>query len=150
MLNTLNQQRLHYQETLIKTSADYHYRFNRYKTKYSVALAYISEENGDLSSCGEHLRESDTIIFFQPNFCGIVFDNTNDEEGIKAANNILSRVQNLFFAKHFYMATITATAEQSEFQMIHDLFDLIAYALEHNMDNLVVDASQIIQHKQSL
>lgn len=150
MLSILNQQRQQYQETLIKATTEYHYRFSRYQTQYSVALAYISEENGDLKICGEYLRESDTIVFFQPNFCGIVFDNTNEEEGIKAANNILSRVQNLFFAKHFYMATITATPEQSEFQMIHDVFDLIAYALEHNMDNLVVDTSQIIQHKQLL
>ena len=103
-----------------------------------------------MSLCSKHLRESDILIFFQKNFCAIIFDNTNEEQGIKAANNILSRVQDLFFAKHFYMTVITASDEYSEFQMVHDVFDLMTYALEHNMDNLVVDTSQVIQHKQLL
>lgn len=150
MINALSAHRQHYQEMLIKASNDYHYRFNRYHINYSIVLAYISEENGDLSTCNTYLRGSDTIIYFQSNFCAILFDNTNEEQGIKAANNILSRVQTRFFSKHFYMAVISASDEQSEFQMIHDLFDLIAYALEHNMDNLVIDASQVIQHQQSL
>ncbi|MDP2849770.1 MAG: hypothetical protein Q8O20_01715 [Sulfuricurvum sp.] len=148
MINTLNQQRQNFQEQLIKEITEFHYRFNRYHTKYSIALAYISEENGDLSICSEHLRESDTLILFQNNFCALIFDSTNEEQGIKAANNVLSDVQNIFFAKHFYMAVTTASDEYSEFQMVHDLFDLISYALEHNMDNLVIDSSQIIQHKQ--
>lgn len=150
MINTLSAHRQHYQEMLLKEVSAFHYRFTRYHANYSIVLAYISEENGDLSACSNYLRGSDSVIYFQSNFCAILFDNTNEEQGIKAANNILSRVQTRFFSKHFYMAVISATDEKSEFQMIHDLFDLIAYALEHNMDNLVVDASQVVQHRQSL
>lgn len=150
MLNTLYQNRQIYQNQLINVCEPFHYRFTRYQAEYSIALAYLSEENGDLQNCSENLRESDIVLFFQPNFCAILFDNTNEEQGIKAANNVLSRVQNHFFAKHFYIAVITSSSEQSEFQMVHDLFDLIAYALEHNMDNLVLDTSQVIQHEQSL
>ncbi|WP_295056079.1 hypothetical protein [Sulfuricurvum sp.] len=150
MINSLNTHRQHYQEILLKTSKDYYYRFSRYHTNYSIVLAYISEENGDLSACNQYLRGSDTVVYFQSNFCAIIFDNTNEEQGIKAANNILSRVQTRFFSKHFYMAVISANDELSEFQTIHDLFDLIAYALKHNMDNLVVDTSQVIQHQQSI
>lgn len=149
MLNTLIQNRYKYQEALVKACEEPHYRFTRYHVRYSLALAYI-EEGCDLTICGSHLRESDSIIFLQPNFCAILFDNTNEEYGIKAANNVLTRIQNLYFAKHFYMAVITANDEQSEFQMIHDLFDLMAYALENNMDNLVVDSSQEIRHQQSV
>ena len=89
MINTLNQHRQNFQEQLIAEITEFHYRFIRYHTKYSIALAYISEENGDLSLCSKHLRESDILIFFQKNFCAIIFDNTNEEQGIKAANNIL-------------------------------------------------------------
>lgn len=150
MIDALSTHRQHYQEMLLKEITSYHYRFTRYHLNYSIVLAYISEENGDLSPCGNYLRGSDSIIYFRSNFCAIVFDNTNEEQGIKAAENILSRVQARFFSKHFYMVVISATEEKSEFQTVHDLFDLIAYALEHNMDNLVVDASQVIQHKQPL
>jgi len=150
MISALNTNRQTYQKMLQEESENYHYRFSRYHAPYSIVLAYISEENGDLSSCGSYIRNSDSVIFFQSNFCAIIFDNTNEEEGIKAANNVLSRVQARFFSKHFYMAIIAANDEQSEFQTIHDLFDLISYALEHNMDNLVLDSSQVIQHQQSL
>lgn len=150
MINTLNQHRQVFQEALIHECEPFHYRFTRYHADYSIALAYVSEENGDLRNCGKYLRESDRIVFFQNNFCAILFDNTNTEQGIKAANNILSRVQDLFFTKHLYMAVITSSHERSEFQTVHDLFDLIIYAFEHKMENLVVDTSQIIQHEQSV
>jgi hypothetical protein len=144
MINTLNQNRPIFQKQLLQSIEEYHYRFSRYHADYSILFAYISEEDGDLSICSGHIRESDTILFFQTNFCAMIFDNTNEEQGIKAANNLLTRIQNRFFAKHLYMAIINATAEQSEFQMVHDLFDLLTFALEHRMDNLVVDSSQII------
>ncbi|ADR33008.1 hypothetical protein Sulku_0341 [Sulfuricurvum kujiense DSM 16994] len=144
MIDALQEHRLHYQETLFNAVNPYHYRFTRYHANYSVVLAYISEESGDLTACGDYLRGSDSIIYFRSNFCAIIFDSTNEEQGIKAANNVFSRVQARFFSKHFYMTVITATDEKSEFQMIHDLFDLMSYALEHNMDNLVLDSSQVI------
>jgi hypothetical protein len=144
MINTLNQKRQIFQKQLLQEIQEYHYRFTRYHVNYSIVFAYISEEDGDLSACRGHIRESDKILFFQTNFCAMLFDNTNEEQGIKAANNLLARIQNRFFAKHLYMAIINATTEQSEFQMVHDLFDLLTFALEHRMDNLVVDSSQII------
>lgn len=144
MITIFREKRSHYQQQLLEVLQSYHYRFTQYHIDYSIALAYISEEDGDLSACGKHLRDSDAIIFFEKNFCAILFDNTNEEHGIKAANNILARVQSLFFSKHLYMAVITASVERSDFQMAHDLFDLIDYALDHRMDNLVVDLSQVI------
>lgn len=144
MINTLNQKRQIFQKQLLQAIEEYHYRFTRYNADYSIVFAYISEEDGDLSACRGHIRESDMILFFQTNFCAMIFDNTNEEHGIKAANNLLTRIQNHFFSKHLYMVIINATTEQSAFQMVHDLFDLLTFALEHHMDNLVVDSSQII------
>ncbi len=144
MITVLREKRSGYQQQLVQEIKAFHYRFTRYHIDYSIALAYISEEDGDLSACAKYLRDSDSIVFFEKNFCALIFDNTNEEHGIKAASNILSRVQNLFFAKHLYMAVITSSIERSDFQMIHDLFDLAAYALDHHMDNLVVDVSQVI------
>ena len=145
MINALNENRPMYQERLIKESAEYHYRFTRYKVDYSILLIYISEEDGDLSVCSKHLRDSDILLCFQKNFCALVFDGTKEEQGVKASNIILSRVQNQFFAKHLYMSVITANPEKSHFQLVHDLFDLIAYSIEHNMNNLVVESSQVIE-----
>jgi len=150
MFDALNAHRLHYQEMLFDAISSYNYRFTRYNEIYSIVLVYISEECGDLLDYNDFLRETDTIICFRPNLCAIVFDETNIEQGIKAAENILTRLQVRFFSKHIYMTVITVSHEQSEFQTIHDLFDLMSYALIHNMDNLVIDTSQLIQHQQPL
>lgn len=149
MINDLNEHRQLFQERLTNVSADYHYKFTRYQAHYTIALAYITEE-ADLSISTEHIRESDVFIFLKPNLCAIIFDNTNEEQGIKAANNLLSRIQSLFFTKHLYIAVVTSHHDKSQFQMIHDLFDLLSYALTNHMDNLVVDSSQVIQHQQSV
>lgn len=150
MINILKEQRHIFQEQLQAEIKEYHYRFTRYHVNYAIVLLYISEENCDLSICGKHLRETDKILFFQPNFCAILLDQTNEEQGIKAANIILSRIQNIFFTKHLYMAVIAASNDRSQFQMVHDLFDLISYALNHKMENLVLESSQVIQNQQSL
>ncbi len=146
MVNTFNEYRQKFQEQLVKESMNYHYRFTRYHADYSIALAYISDEHVDLNVFAEHLRASDMLIFFHANLCAIIFDGTNAEEGIKAANSLLSHVQNFFFAKHLYMAVISTDRDKSQFQMVHDLFDLISYAITHNMDNLVVESSQVIRN----
>lgn len=149
MINDFSEHRQLFQERLTNISADYHYKFTRYQAHYSIVLAYITEDT-DLGASAKHIRESDILIFFKPNLCAIIFDNTDEEQGIKAANNVLSRIQGLFFSKHLYMAVVTSHHDKSQFQMIHDLFDLISYALTNHMDNLVVDSSQVIQHQQSV
>lgn len=149
MINDFSEHRQLFQEQLINISADYHYKFTRYQAHYSLVLAYITEGT-DLGVSAKHIRESDIIVFFKPNLCAIVFDNANEDQGIKAANNLLSKIQALFFTKHLYVSTITSHHDKSHFQMIHDLFDLMSYAVTNHMDNLVIDSSQVIQHQQSV
>ncbi|MDP1785071.1 MAG: hypothetical protein Q8K81_06565, partial [Sulfuricurvum sp.] len=134
MINAFCEHRQHFQKQLIQEVADYHYRFSRYHATYSIALVFTSEVDVDFSVFSQHLRASDKQIFLQTNLCAIIFDGTNEEQGIKAANNLLSHVQNIFFTKHLYMAVVTATTNSTQFQTVHDLFDLIAYALNHNLD----------------
>lgn len=65
-------------------------------------------------------------------------------------NNFLMKLriinENHFFTTPLYMAVVTAEEETSPFQMIYNLFDLIKYAIEHNMSNKVIDSSQIVHY----
>lgn len=146
MIDIFKEYRKRFQEQLLQDTSGYHYRFTRQHTPYSIALAYVSETGVSLDTFEKHLRESDKIIFFQTNLCAIIFDDSNEEQGLKAAENLLSHVQNICFTKHLYMAVVTVNSDNNEFQTVHDLFDLVSYALNHNMDNSVLESSQIIKN----
>jgi len=146
MIDVFNEHRIRFQEHLISSTTDFHYRFVRYAMPYSLAVIYISEADADPSIFKRHLRASDKLIVLQENMCAVIFDGTNEVQGLKAAENLLSHVQNICFKKHLYMAVVTVSTDTTEFQTVHDLFDLIAYALDHNMDNCVIENSQIIKN----
>lgn len=146
MLDIFNEQRKHFQEQLVHDIAGYHYRFTRHHQPYSIALVYVAETGVDLDMFEKHLRESDKIIFLDTNTCAIIFDDANEEQGLKAAENLLSHVQNICFTKHLYMAVVTVNSDINDFQTVHDLFDLVSYALDYNMDNSVLEKSQIIKN----
>jgi hypothetical protein len=143
MFNTLNEHRQHYQEQLVHEIVDFDYNFSRYKIDYSVVIAYVSEEDNDLTVFSKSMRKSDRLIILQKNLCAIVLYGADEENGIKAANNLLTDLQNLFLFKHLYMAVVAASNYNSTFQMVHDLFDLLDYELNHNMNNLLLEPSQV-------
>lgn len=146
MIDVFKENRKHLQEQLIIETAYNHYKCSRDAIPYSITLTYISEEDFDFSSLTKYLRVDDKIILLQSNLCAIVFDGTTEEQGLKATENLLSHVQNICFTKHLYMAVVTVNSHDTEFQIVHDLFDLLSYAINHNMDNSVIERSQIIEN----
>lgn len=146
MTHCFSKHRQAFQKQLLDEIGDYQYRFSRHQTVYSIALAFTPDETINLEFFASHLRRNDKFIPFQPNLCAIIFDATHEEQGIKAANNLFTGVQNLFFTTPLYMAVVTAEEETSEFQMIYNLFDLVQYAIEHTMTNEVIERSQVIRY----
>lgn len=146
MIDIFNEHRKRFQEQLTHDTAGFHYRFMRHHLSYSIALIYIAEANTNFDEFAKYLRASDKLILLRENLCAIIFDGTNEDQGIKAAENLLSRIQNICLTKHLYMAVTTVSTDDTEFQTIHDLFDLVSYALKHNMDNSVLESSQVIRN----
>jgi len=143
MIDTLQEHRHYLQEQLVQRIAYFDYNFSRYNTHYTIAIVYISEEDGNLNVLSKNLRKSDRLVMFQKNLCAVIFNSANETNGLKAANNLLTDLQALFFSKHLYMAVVTATHCKSSFQLVYDLFDLLQYAIKNNMNNLVLESSQI-------
>lgn len=147
MIDLFNKHRKNFQEELVKRASLYDYRYVRYGINYSIATSYVTEPT-DLSLIASNLRQSDEFFKISDHLYIIFLDATNDEQGIKTCANILSNVQAQFFTKHLYMAVVTASNYRDSFQMVHDLFDLIEYALIHNMNNIVIDSSKPIRNDQ--
>lgn len=146
MIDVFNKSRKRFQEQLLLETAYYHFKYSREEIPYSIALTYISEQDFDFNRYATHLRVNDKIILLQSNLCAIIFDGTNEEQGLTAAEHLLYHVQDLCFTKHIYMAIVTVNSDDTEFQTVHDLFDLLSYALNHHMDNSVMERSQILEN----
>ncbi|MFZ2889532.1 hypothetical protein [Sulfuricurvum sp.] len=146
MIDLFKEHRKNFQEKLIEKMAVYYYRYTRYHTNYSVVICYVAEAI-DLSIIKTHIRKSDEFFKLNNHLYAFVLDSTDDAQGIKTANNILSIIQPQYFSKHLYMAVVTASNYTDTFQTIHDLFDLIEYALHHNINNSVIDSTQPVLHE---
>lgn len=145
MPNTvLHTRRKALQEKLLHKISEYDYRFIRYKANYSVAV-FFTPEGIDLKPLGTYIRATDRFAPLDENFYVVVFDGANDDKGLKAANNLLTYFQHAHFGRSLFAGIVTADHSKNAPQMIAQLFDLLDYALRHNMDNHIVDDSQIMK-----
>lgn len=130
-------------EKLLQAVKDFHYRFERYEANYSIAIGY-SPQDIDLTPLGGFVRKTDSFVILDQHTCAIILDCADDIKGMKAANNLLTHFQGSFFATPLYTCVVTASNYDTDAKMIHELFYLLRYATENNMNNILVESSQII------
>lgn len=143
MAETFNKDFRGFQKALSEHITIFEYRQIRYKINFSVVMFY-SREPIDFSDMLHFLRKSDRYIPLHDQLVAFVLDNCDEESGIKTSSKLLTHIQAHFFQKEVYSAVVTAENYSNIFQMVHDLFDLVEYALRHGMHSLVVDPSKII------
>lgn len=133
-------------EKLSQAVKDFAYRLKRYEINYSVAIGHTSADI-DLSQMSGYIRETDRFIVLSHNTCAIILDCSDEVRGIKAANNLLTHYQSNFFSKPLYLTVVTASNYETNPKMLHELFYLLDYAIEHNMNSILLESSQVIQIK---
>lgn len=143
MADTFNKTFRVFQKTLVEHITIFEYRQIRYKINFCIVLFY-SRTAIDIGDMQEHLRKSDRFIPLDSQLFAFVLDNCEEEAGIKTSNKILSLIQAHYFPDEIYATVVSSGNYSSVFQMVHDLFDLVEYALHHGMNNLVIDSSKII------
>lgn len=136
-------------DKLSQAVKDFSYRFKRYNVSYSIAVGHTTE-NVDLSLISGYIRETDRFITLNHNTYAVVFDCTDEITGIKAGNNLLARFQGSFFSTPLYTSIVTASSYETNAKMIHELFYLLDYAIEHNINNIILEHSQVIQNQQAV
>lgn len=139
------QERKFLQKQLIDEIATFDYSFTRYKVNYSIAIAY-TENKIDMEAMNAFLRKTDHLVVLNEYTCAVVFDHANDEDGIKAANHLLTYFQAFHFGETLYACVVTASNYSDQSKMVHDIFQLLDYAISENMNNLILDISQVISN----
>ncbi len=132
-----------YHRQILEGGITFSYRYERYKTDYSIALGY-SPMDIDLEPMSNFIRNTDKFIVLNNNTCVIFLDYANDESGIKAANNLLTKFLGSAFDTPLYSAIVTASNYSSPDAMIRELFHLIDFAITNNTNQQVIDRTQII------
>ncbi len=119
------------QEKLVQTLKDFDYRYKRYQINYSIAIGYCSEDV-NLSVLSDYIRSDDRFIVLDHHTCAIVFNYSNVQSGIQAANNILSHFHSTFVSAPLFGAVVTASNYDSVTQMVPELLNLLQDAIEHD------------------
>ncbi|MBN2870749.1 MAG: hypothetical protein JXK04_07330 [Campylobacterales bacterium] len=144
MLELSRNERKAFQDKLLEESSEYEYNFERYEVSYSIAIAYLPDLL-DISDICSRIRKSDRNVPLSEHFHAVIFDFTDVQEGIKAANKLLTYFQVSHFGKSVYAAVVTSNAQQTLPQMVTKLFDLLAYSVDHKLDNHITDESQVMK-----
>lgn len=138
-----NEKRQAYQKKLVESAMDFSYRYERYNVNYSIALGYSPEEI-DLSPMSQFIRDTDIFLVLDDHTCAILLDCADDERGLKAANNLLTKFQGNAFDTPLYSAIVTASNYSDSEKMVRELFYLIDFAIANNTNQQVIDHTQII------
>lgn len=141
----LQQYRKDVQQRLLNSIQDYEYRAKRYDIEYSVVLVYTVEPI-DFSTISHHIRQTDVQIVCEQYLFAVILDCADTQKGIKAANNLFTYLQTVYFAHTIFASVETSQKNRSAEKMITDLIRLIDYAIEHNMNDSVIDSSQIMKY----
>jgi hypothetical protein len=134
-----------YQKKLLESTKEFRYRYERYNFNYSIAIVYSPEEI-DFPPMSNFIRVTDVFIVLDNNTYAIVFDCTDDNSGTKAANILLMKFQGKAFDIPLYSAIVTASNYSSPEEMNRKLFCLLNFGIAHNMNQEVIDHSQITSY----
>lgn len=132
---------------LLEAVSDYEYRHERYKIDYSIAVVYMEEAVDFDAIISKHTRKTDTQIILDDHVYAIILDCTDTQKGLKAASNLFTYFQTLYFAHTLYAAVVTSREKTSSSRLISELLGLLEYARSHNLHGGVVESSQIMKNE---
>ncbi|MBV5321198.1 MAG: hypothetical protein JZU62_05900 [Sulfuricurvum sp.] len=118
-------------EKLTQTLKNFDYRLNRYQIHYSVAMWHCPEEI-DISILSKCIRTTDRLICLNEYNYAIVFDYTNPESGLHAANNLLKHFKSTYSSVPLFCSIVNSSQYESVSSMIPELFTQLNKSIENN------------------
>ena len=118
--------------------AEFFYRYERYSANFTMAMLY-SYDPLDASTFLKAIRESDKLLQLNKNLFCLVFDMTNQENGLKACENLLAVYEAEHFAQKIYASLVNAEEFSTKEAMESRLFALLNYAIKGNSYNQITD-----------
>lgn len=117
---------------------DFFYRFQRYGINFSISIFY-SKENLDIKIFEKALRKSDKLLELQKNLFCIIFDVSNEKEGLKASENIISLYERTHFSQSIYISFVNSKSYTDISSLKSHLISFLDYSIKNDLSNKVVD-----------
>ena len=114
---------------------DYIYREKRYDTHFSLAIIYTNESLSlHAKELQKVLRKTDTKICITDNIACVVFDATQNQSYIKAAENLYKTLKHIdYHQKYFIATTFSNDFDKNYLDMMNKLFERLEYSVEHGL-----------------
>lgn len=126
-------------ETILREMTEHHYRFRRYNSIFTAVLFY-GEGSMKHEQVTEMIRKTDRFFKFEDNLFLLIFGETASEGGIIAAEKMLPELLRKPDQK-IYVSAVECTKDKEGILLVHQLFNILEFALEHQHINEVVDSS---------
>ena len=128
-----------YKEKIEVVLDEYEYRLKRYKVNYALSI-YAATGSWDIENVKNKVRKTDTVIELEEKIFAVVFDFVNDEYGIKACENLLSKIEPKMFGKKIYISVLNSKEQKNNDDLIRKVFDLLTFEVKNELCNVPLDA----------
>ncbi len=116
-------------------------RFKRYNNAFTAVLFY-GDESLKYDLVITTIRTTDHYLELEENLFLIILEETGSEGGILAAEKLLPKLQ-YKPEQSLYAATTECTKEKTGVLLIHQLFSILEFAIEHKHANEIMDSSYL-------
>lgn len=134
-------------ETILNDISEYTYRNSRYNVCFSLVAVYCEKElsKDENEALIKKMRKTDKLIHLNDNLCCIVLDGISAELCAKAAENINYTLLEINVNNKYYLSAADSEHYNPKYNnMVRALFDRLEYAIENNLDNIVIYQDYII------
>lgn len=133
-------------ETILNEISEYIYRNSRYDVKFSLVAVYCEEIcSDDIDILEEKLRKTDKIIRLNDHLLCIILDGISAELCAKAAENVNYHLLEMHANRKYYLSAADSQNYNPTYKnMVRTLFDRLEYAIENNLDNIVIYQDYVI------
>jgi hypothetical protein len=133
-------------ETLLDAITEYKYRNTRYDVEFSLVAVYCENTFAkDIERLQKKLRQTDRLVYLNEHLCCAILDGISAELCAKAAENINYHLLEINDNNKYYLSAADSQNYNPKYKnMIRTLFDRLEYAIENNLDNIVIYQDYVI------
>jgi hypothetical protein len=124
-----------YKNTILVALEDYEYRKKRYGVEYTVAL-YITTKELSEETILKSVRDTDNVLFLSKNFVAVVFDFSDTQNGLKAAENLLMQLEPQMFHERIYVSVVNSKGTMDDDELVRHAFDLLIDEIKSGEDGI--------------
>ena len=130
-----------YKNEILTKIVDFSYRKKRYSVDYTVAL-YMANASLDGTLIKNSIRDTDLAIKLDDNLYAVVFDFSKEEEGLKAAENLLVKIEPTLFGKKIFISVVNSIGIADDDGQIRKALNILVDEIHRHFDGVPMSVEE--------